>query len=222
MITPVLSDGRLLGLHLDLGHAYFFFGSRHADRAGLERHFAQYNFCFLKQVHGNRVVEADPTQVLEADGHITAQPQRALMIQTADCVPILLANRDQVCALHAGWRGVVGNIVAVSARLFRRPPSVALLGPHIRSAAFEIGLEVRDQLLAQAPNHAVQLVRAHADAQKCYFDLAALVKLQLHRDFSGIQVYDSDADTFGSSDYCSFRRDRGGAGRQFSFVVMKA
>lgn len=223
MIRPLLSNGLFLGLQFETDQALFFFGSKQIGKEDLSAHFPQFQFCFLKQVHGVQVVHGDPTEVLEADGHFTGRAAHALVAQTADCVPILLANDQQVCALHAGWRGVAGDIVGTSKLFFVEPPTVAVLGPHIQADSFEIGHDVMAKLLAAVPTQMDrrQFVRAHAMSDKCYFDLAKLVRAQLNRDFPEIQIFETGDDTFTNSAFHSFRRDGASAGRQYNFVVLK-
>ena len=70
----------------------------------------------VRQVHGAEVVEVgtsswDPSTA--ADGLVSAEPGQALLVRTADCVPVLLARTDgaRVAAVHAGWRGLVAGVV---------------------------------------------------------------------------------------------------------------
>lgn len=190
----------------------------------LQSHFPQFKFCFLKQVHGNQVVHGEPEEMLEADGHFTGKANCALVSQTADCIPILLASDSQVCALHAGWRGVASDIVGSSKSVFVEPPSVAVLGPHIQTESFEIGQDVMAKLFAAVPSHLDKksFIRPHSDPNKCYFDLAKLVRAQLLRDFPAVQIFETADNTFTNPAFHSFRRDRSGAGRQYNFVVLKS
>ena len=223
MIKPLVRNGEFLGFEFDTSKAYFLFGSTALKRESLTDTFPQYQFCFVKQVHGNQVVHAKPQEVQQADGHFTDQANHALVIQTADCVPLLLANDSQVCALHSGWRGAASDIVGISKRFFIRPPQVAVIGPHIQRASFEIGRDILPLLFASIarPADMENLVHDHIDSAKCYFDLGGLLQLQLLRYFPEIQIFISDENTFTSPAFHSFRRDKGGAGRQFSFVVLK-
>ncbi len=72
----------------------------------------------LRQFHSNRIInaagaDAARKQPLKADGQMTAEPGLLLAIQTADCIPVLVADRRQrvVAAFHAGWRGTLKRIV---------------------------------------------------------------------------------------------------------------
>lgn len=223
MIRPLLSGGLFLGLQFETDQALFFFGSKQLSRDDLAIHFPQFQFCFLKQVHGAHVVHGEPKEELEADGHFTGRSQQALVVKTADCVPMLLANDSQVCALHAGWRGVAGDIVSTSKLFFVDPPTVAVIGPHIQAESFEIGQDVMAKLLLAAPSHLDRklFLRKHPDPNKCYFDLAKLVRAQLTRDFPEIQIFETGENTFTNPAFHSFRRDGTQAGRQYNFVVLK-
>lgn len=104
----------------------------------------------LRQVHGDRVVEATDS-VQEADGLWTRSPGLAIGVRVADCVPVLLAGpiqgRPWVAALHAGWRGSVAGILRQGVAVFRAQGGdpaelVWALGPAIQACHFEVGDEV--------------------------------------------------------------------------------
>jgi YfiH family protein len=206
--------GKLIGFSLLHKHVFFFFGTRLLTREDLMRSFPEYECAFLKQVHGREVVEAKPPQTPEADAHWTRMATRALVVQTADCVPILLASKNQVCAIHAGWRGVAQNIVAATAPSFADDPVLfAAIGPHILKNSFEAGDDVAHQLTGAPPS----------TTGKQYVDLTALVRAQLQQTFGAkIKIFECAQDTKTSADFHSFRRDGAKAGRQYSFVVLNS
>ncbi|HUD57227.1 MAG TPA: peptidoglycan editing factor PgeF [Terracidiphilus sp.] len=86
----------------------------------------------------------------KGDGLITAEPGLLLAIQTADCIPVLLADRKQrvVAAFHAGWRGTVQRIVELGVGKMRlefgsKPRDlIAAIGPGIGACCYAIGEEV--------------------------------------------------------------------------------
>jgi YfiH family protein len=104
-------------------------------------------FVQVHQVHGNRVhpVDAESRGVTAvADGMVSAAPGMVLGILTADCVPVLLYDgaAGVVGALHAGWRGVIGDIasagISAMAALGARAERIeAALGPAIGACCFE-------------------------------------------------------------------------------------
>lgn len=117
----------------------------------------------LKQVHGNVVL--NPTEISStaevkaqtgnalADGLLTEQHQQAVWVASADCNPILIANRQtgNVAAVHAGWRGTSLNIAPMAVkRLLAQGGSLAdiivAIGPAIDGEVYQVttqvGLEV--------------------------------------------------------------------------------
>lgn len=88
-----------------------------------------------------------------ADAVVCDDPGRVVGVRVADCCPILLATADGslVAAVHAGWRGVVGDVLTrtveamVNVGDIRPREIVAAIGPCIGANAFEIGPEVADE-----------------------------------------------------------------------------
>jgi YfiH family protein len=124
----------------------------------------------IKQVHGRSVRvlrrgEVGPQHLAEcpaADAVVSNEPDLVLAVQTADCVPILIADRDTgvVAAIHAGWRGTNSNItgatVELLAREFGAKPSqlIAAIGPSIGPCCYTVGVEVVDAFRAAGATEA--------------------------------------------------------------------
>lgn len=112
-----------------------------------------------------------------ADAIITNEPGVTLMTLHADCLPVLLFDPEQraVAAIHAGWRGTVGNVVgntvsAMQDAFGTRPDRlVAFLGSAIRQCCYEVGDEVVQawQALAGARWQRAAVVRQG----RWYFDV---------------------------------------------------
>lgn len=177
------------------------------------------------QVHGAevRMIEA-PTRPgrfagglvgwPEGDGLATARPGLGLVVLGADCLPVLLWRRDRpaVAAAHAGWRGLVGGVIAAAvARLDLADRVGAAIGPGIGADAYVVGPEVRDRFAA---TFGEETVRGRA------VDLAGAARIALRR--AGIP--DSAITSVGgctSSEperFFSFRRDGAACGRQAGVV----
>lgn len=121
----------------------------------LEKADSAYAVQWLNQVHGTRVVEAsDAGQVVEADGCTTSAPGVACAVLTADCLPVLIANRSgtRVAAVHAGWRGLADGVLVAALERFDDAANniVVYLGPAIGPRHFEVGPEVRQYFLDRA------------------------------------------------------------------------
>lgn len=181
------------------------------------------------QVHGAEValVEAgcSTAEVLArpADALVARDPCRAVAVRTADCLPLLLADRatGAVAAVHCGWRGVVEGVVHAALdrleELGARPSSLlSAIGPHIRLGSFEVGPEVAARIQAVAEGRPVidpRSPRPHAD-------LALTVRAQLEaRGVPAGAIHDVGGDTLDEADrFFSHRRDRGRTGRHLAAI----
>lgn len=112
------------------------------------------------QVHSADVVTvtAPLTETLRADALVTATPGILLSVLTADCQPVLFADRQAgvVGAAHAGWRGSLEGILeatldAMQALGARRETTTAVIGPCISQRAYEVGEEFMETFLADNP-----------------------------------------------------------------------
>jgi len=112
------------------------------------------DLVFARQTHGVDVANVERGgQSAEADVLVTADPDLALCILVADCVPLLVCDPEaQVLALaHAGWRGTAAGAAgaAVRAALDLGADAdrlVALVGPRISAEAYQVGPEVEAAL----------------------------------------------------------------------------
>jgi YfiH family protein len=197
------------------------------------------------QIHGTDVAMADEgppadrNQLVRADGLVTTRHGLGLTILTADCLPLLLVDDagGVVGACHAGWRGAAAGIVGRTVDTMRTAgagPITALIGPTIRQQNYQVGAEMRDEVLAQvAPDLRDATVKCFIDDTlgKLRFDLALLVRLQLNH--AGIdEVHDCEIDTYTSNrtgtpdspDYFSHRRATHAAdpdcGRQIAVISL--
>jgi YfiH family protein len=93
---------------------------------------------YTRQVHGTKIVCVDgavQSFVGEGDGMFSREPGRAVMVLHADCQPILIAdpNRRAVCAVHAGWRGLMKGVLVDALHELQR------IGCQMRDCAMAIG-----------------------------------------------------------------------------------
>lgn len=110
----------------------------------------------VEKDHGALVTE-NGRAVLRGDGWMTDVPGLLLGVQTADCVPVLIADTKKrvVAAFHAGWRGTLARIVergvgTMRLRYGSKPKNlVAAIGPAIGACCFEVGEEVRSEFESQ-------------------------------------------------------------------------
>jgi hypothetical protein len=111
-------------------------------------------------VHRMDAAKASPTmEILQGDALISNEPGVLLVVQTADCVPILLADTKHraVAAIHSGWRGTLRRIAEktlgrMHMEFGTRPEDViAALGPAIGRCCYEVGSDVAKEFHAQFP-----------------------------------------------------------------------
>jgi YfiH family protein len=116
----------------------------------------------LYQVHSAEVVTVEgpfpASDRPKADAMVTRVPGLALGIATADCGPILFADPEHgvVGAAHAGWKGALTGVIeatvgAMEALGARRPQIVAVLGPTISQASYEVGPDFVARFRTEAP-----------------------------------------------------------------------
>jgi YfiH family protein len=166
---------------------------------------------WLKQVHGNRVVDADDLGgIPEADAAVARQPDTVCAVLVADCIPVLLADRagTVVAIAHAGWRGLAGGVIENTIERMSLPPAeiLAYLGPGIGPRAFEVGADVREAFTARDPQ-ATAAFTPHA-AGKWLADLFLLARQRLAR--AGVEdAYGGGLCTHSDPRrFFSYRRDR--------------
>lgn len=120
--------------------------------------------CTLYQIHSDQVVTVrTPDDVADqrADAMVTAEPGIALGVLTADCAPILFADRQAmvVGAAHAGWKGALVGIAEATVEAMvslgaKRENIAAVIGPCIAAASYEVGPEFRARFVDAGPANA--------------------------------------------------------------------
>ena len=115
------------------------------------------------QEHGTHVavVTGPMLDRPKADGLVSNTPGVALGILTADCGPILFADPEAkvIGACHAGWKGGLAGVYATTVAAMeglgaKRSRIVAVLGPTISQAAYEVGPEFPKPFLVRDAGHA--------------------------------------------------------------------
>nr|WP_218880449.1 peptidoglycan editing factor PgeF [Kineosphaera limosa] len=118
---------------------------------------ARDHLLFLAQTHGTNVVLADGPwpdgQPAEADAIVTTNPDVALAVLVADCVPLLLADPQAgvVAAVHAGRPGMINGIVPRTIEVMREAGAQrieAAIGPSVCGRCYEVPQEMRDEAAA--------------------------------------------------------------------------
>lgn len=181
-----------------------------------------------KQVHGNSIFcyrgESVGTDV-EADGVAVSVSKVGALLSFADCVPlILVAPSGAFAVVHAGWRGVVSEVVIeslkaladLSDRAFERGFCArcnVYIGPYIHGECFEVNEEVHGQFVKQFGTTCIY--------DETHIDLGKALRVSLGR--YGIEqgrIADVDACTVCNNEtYFSYRKSGGVCGRHGAFAV---
>lgn len=200
------------------------------NRAILARQLGYEQLFELQQVHGGVAHEVGATSIpgdiaiLEGDALVlkSHRPGAALAVRTADCVPVLLAHPRSggVAAVHSGWRSTEARVVEAAVERLALPPSelIAAIGPHIRAASFEVGLDIAERLQALAPGASV----VDRTQTKPRVDLTAIIRFQLEA--LGVSAVDDvgGCTLTESNRFFSHRRDGSLSGRHLSVIVSRA
>ncbi len=110
---------------------------------------------WLEQTHSNHcvVIETDSNRI--ADASVTRKPNIVLAILTADCLPIVITNKQgsEIAAIHAGWRGLANGIIENTIAKIQSPSDhlIAWIGPSICFHCYETGEEVLTAFTSQYP-----------------------------------------------------------------------
>ncbi len=180
------------------------------------------NVARLNQIHSSNVVQAIPNVVLEGDALVTNKPNIALVIETADCYPVLLEDwvNGVIGAAHCGWRGSVGKILERTLNSMLELGANlehvhAAIGPGICLDHYSVGLEVRDQFLnAGFPE---SILKKHENLFK--LDLSAANAFLLENcGVSKNNIWQSKACST-DPEFFSYRRDAGKTGRMWSLIA---
>jgi YfiH family protein len=211
----------------------------------------------LRQVHGTAVVSrrrgdgpVNERPLPEADIVMTDEPALALAVQTADCVPMLIADprAGAVAAVHAGWRGLTARAPAAAVERLasdfgsRAQDLVVAVGPAIGWCCYEVGADVREQFERAAftpkeldrwfsrdpvtsdANPPMAALPATRREGHWFFDAARSARDQLvSAGLPTAQIFVSGLCTASHSDvFCSYRRDGSPAGRLAAAIRVRS
>ena len=190
----------------------------------------------LKQVHGTEVVVVDRSfqaadvELPVGDALVTNEVNVALVVRTADCVPILVADvhRRVIAAIHAGWRGILAGVVSKSLSVLstefgsQRETLRVAIGPSIGVCCYEVDTPVIQRLPQALPSWAdcVEKLNGH----KAMLNLKKLVACQ----FSSSGVLETNLT---QADFCtrcrsdmfySYRREGRVTGTMMSGIMLRS
>ena len=190
-----------------------------------------YAFIIPRQTHTTnvRVIEDvfSQEELQDVDAVVTNLKNVCLCVSTADCVPVLLYDKEKqvVAAIHAGWRGTVGRIVEKTLEVMKShygaegKDVIACIGPSISLESFEVG----DEVYAAFEEAGFDMTRIARKYKKWHLDLWEANRLQLlaygilpeNIEVAGVCTY------LRHEDFFSARRLGIKSGRILSGIMMK-
>ncbi len=180
---------------------------------------------WLNQDHGAAVVIAETIgqgATPAADAAVTFEPERALAILTADCLPVLACDKagTVVGAFHAGWKGLLAGVLENGLAAMNRPAEDLLvwIGPAIAAASYQVGTDVREAYLASDAAHEADFTDDGPGHWR--FDLAAAAQRRLQK--AGVTAVSGGRwDTFADSDLFFSHRRAAPCGRMATVIRLE-
>jgi YfiH family protein len=170
---------------------------------------------WLRQVHGNAVIDADSAGgEPQADAAVGRRRGTVCAVMVADCMPVILADADGsvVGVAHAGWRGLSSGVIEATVRAMGSRTLIAWLGPAIGPRVYEVGDEVCAAFLPEEQSAFVATRPGH-----WLLDLYAVARQRLEA--SGVKhVHGGGFCTYSEPErFFSYRRERA-TGRMAALV----
>lgn len=180
--------------------------------------------AWAEQVHGNTVLEVtEPGLAGQGDALITDRPNLALAVASADCVPVVLAAPDgTLAAIHAGWRGILAEVVGATLDRFSGPLEdvTAWIGPAIAGCCYQVKEDLADRVAETVGSRDVIQWKGILGIEWTLprLDLPQAVGLQLRdRGVEDLRILDMCTHCRGIKVH-GYRRDGEHAGRNLSFI----
>ncbi|MGK2286699.1 peptidoglycan editing factor PgeF [Pedomonas sp. V897] len=231
--TGGVSEGIFASLNVGLGSSDDPARVRENRRRAAEAVMPGAHLVTLHQVHSNRAVLADAwadDARPEADGLVTNRPGLVLGILTADCGPVLLADREAgvIGAAHAGWKGALTGVLESTVALMeslgaQRERISAAIGPCISRRSYEVD-EGFLRRFAESCEEAEHFFSSGTREGHYQFDLEGFVALRLAQ--AGVRAIEAlGIDTYSQPDrFFSYRRTTHAGepdyGRQISLIAL--
>lgn len=190
------------------------------------KYFNLLNVGYLNQIHSDIITEYDGS-IKEGDAVITDKPDIGIGIFTADCVPVLIydKNKKAAAAVHSGWQGTCKSISSKAVRTMiekhncKADDIIVYIGPHNRACCYEFGYD-------DAYKYFGEYIKKDP---KIYVDNKLNLEKCIIQQLKGAGIPEKNINTLNLCTYCcseyeffSYRRDKDKSyGRNFSFVVIR-
>lgn len=181
---------------------------------------------WLRQVHGCDIVElpASPEKEVKADGAFTLQKKVVCTVVTADCLPIVFADKTggRVGVVHAGRKGLQNGIIFEMIRKMNisAKDTFVWIGPGIAAESYPISSEIREEVLALSSDYTSVFTKG--ENEQYLMNLYQVAHLQLaSRGIPPENIDGATWNTFTDERFHSARRDHAQSGRMATIVWME-
>jgi polyphenol oxidase len=190
----------------------------------LKKWFNLKDVGYLNQVHGNKVIDYK-NKVENADGIITKDEACAVGVFNADCVPILLYDKENsvICAVHSGWKGTLSRVLSKAIEKMKleygslADDILVCIGPHIQVCCYEVGKEVIDKFRESDFYKDKEIFHGNnLDLKKCFMYQLSYEGIQE----KNIKYLDICTACETKYEMYSYRKNKN-CGRMFSFIYFK-
>lgn len=177
--------------------------------------------AWAKQIHSSVVLDARAGRCGEGDALIGREPELALSVITADCVPVLIAAGPVLAAVHAGWRGLEAGVIPATLERLQADPDTpapsawtAWIGPSIGACCYEVGEDVATRVATATTDRAV----ITPTGRPPHLDLPVATIAQLARFGIGLVRPILWCTRCETTHLHSYRREGEQAGRNLAFI----
>lgn len=194
----------------------------------IKEEFGVKEVIYTKQVHSDFVVkyEGEDVKEIECDGIVSNKKDVALGVFTADCVPIILINKELgvASAVHSGWKGTIKGIVKDALKKMEEEygcnneNTIAIIGPHNRVCCYEVSEELKEKFVTETKMKETDIFKGRN------LNLEEVIK----KDLKEMGVCDENLYSLPLCTFCeeniklhSYRKSVGTYGRLFTFVIKK-
>ena len=150
----------------------------------------------MEQSHSDVSLEVDTPGTYKSDGLITKKKKLALVVKTADCMPVIITDDIRVGIIHIGWKGLENKIFHKTVAKFNLSKLKVSIGPHAQKCCYE----VKEDLESKFSNYSFK------DGKKIFLDLSMEIKEFCKSNDIYIEV--SEICTIHNKKYNSYRRDK--------------
>ena len=202
-----------------------FFGGKNFDEAAFHSEFPGNSVFRIRQTHSSIALEASK-EIREADAHFTTKKSAALVVATADCIPLMIYchQTHHVAAVHAGWKGIQNQITCNILSSLHAAGSTEnnfkfYIGPHIQQNSFETDIDVFESMATAHPRLDTAAYSTFKNG-KYYLNLSYLMKYQIEKTIQKpAKISNLKIDTKTSDDFYSYRRGKHSRERNLSFIL---